>query len=236
MRLQKFMAHAGVDSRRNCEEIIAAGRVSVNGTIVDTQGHQVEPGDIVRVDGKRIFLPSAHTYVLLNKPRGVVSTVKDNKGRKTVLDIVEGFGNARLYPVGRLDMDSSGLLLLTDDGTLTQRLLHPKYGIKKTYLVTVRGKIDEKTAHTLSAGVTLSDGPTAPAEFVILEDRGEKTRLKVTISEGRNRQIRRMFEAVGAEVVTLERTEFGPLRLGRLGKGEYRPLKRHEVEKLKAWR
>ncbi len=236
MSLQKYMAHAGVASRRKCEEIIDAGRVKVNGETVASQGRQVGEGDKVTVDGKLLRMPKANHYVLLNKPRGVVSTVDDNKCRKTVLDIVPTRKGQRLYPVGRLDMDSSGLLLLTDDGELTQRLLHPKYELEKTYRVTVRGIVDEKTVKKLSSGILLSDGMTAPAEFKILEHRNAKTRLECIIHEGRNRQIRRMFEAVGAEVVELERIQMGPLKLGHLGKGEYRPLKEKEIRMLKSWK
>ena len=235
MRLQKYMAHAGVASRRKCEEIIDAGRVKVNGETVTEQGIQVEESDKVTVDGKLLRLPKTNRYVLLNKPRGVVSTVDDNKGRKTVLDLVPTGKSRRLYPVGRLDMDSSGLLLLTDDGELTQRLLHPKYELEKTYRVTVKGMIDEDTAKNLSSGVQLKDGMTAPATFKILEHRNSKTRMEVTIHEGRNRQIRRMFETVGAEVVELERIQMGPLKLGQLGKGEYRPLREKEIRALKSW-
>lgn len=236
MRLQKFMAHAGVASRRKCEEIIEAGRVKVNGETVTEQGVQVEENDKVTVDGKPLRIPKSNHYILLNKPRGVVSTADDNKGRKTVLDIVPVAKGCRLYPVGRLDMDSSGLLLLTDDGELTQHLLHPKYELEKTYRVTVKGVIDEDTAKKLSSGVQLKDGMTSPATFRILEHRNAKTRLECTIHEGRNRQIRRMFEAVGAEVVELERIQMGPLKLGQLGKGEYRPLREKEIRMLKSWK
>lgn len=236
MRLQKYMAHAGVASRRKCEEIIDAGRVKINGETVTEQGMKVEEDDRVTVDGKLLRLPKTNHYILLNKPRGVVSTADDNKGRKTVLDLVPLRKGRRLYPVGRLDMDSSGLLLLTDDGELTQRLLHPKYELEKTYRVTVKGIVDEETAHKLSSGIELNDGMTAPANFKILEHRNAKTRMEVVIHEGRNRQIRRMFEAVGAEVVELERIQMGPLKLGMLGKGEYRPLREKEIRVLKSWK
>ena len=236
MRLQKYMAHAGVASRRKCEEIIDAGRVKVNGETITEQGMKVEESDKVTVDGKLLRLPKTNRYVLLNKPRGVVSTVDDNKGRKTVLDLVVTGKGQRLYPVGRLDMDSSGLLLLTDDGELTQRLLHPKYELEKTYRVTVKGVVDEATAQKLSSGIELEDGITAPATFKILEHRNAKTRMEVTIHEGRNRQIRRMFEAVGTQVVELERIQMGPLKLGQLGKGEYRPLREKEIRALKSWK
>lgn len=236
MRLQKYMAHAGVASRRKCEEIIAAGRVSVNGKVIDIQGYQVKAGDKVEVDGRRVRPVQRQTYLLLNKPRGVVSTVKDNKGRKTVLDLVKSDVRKRIYPVGRLDMDSSGLILLTDDGELTERLLHPRYGVEKTYRVTVRGTVDESIAEQLSKGVQLEDGLTAPASFKILEYRNKKTRLECKIREGRNRQIRRMFEAKGYEVLELERIAFGPLKITGLGKGDYRPLREKEIRMLKTWR
>lgn len=236
MRLQKYMAHAGVASRRKCEEIIAQGRVKVNGEIIDTQGYIVEEGDRVTVDGKRIRPVRRNTYILMNKPRGIVSSAKDNKDRQTVLDLLAPNIRARLYPVGRLDMDSSGLILLTDDGELTERLLHPKYEIEKTYKVTVTGLVTEEDAQALSAGVKLNDGMTAPGEFKILEHRNKKTRLECTIREGRNRQIRRMFESLGYEVIQLERIAFGPLSIRGLGKGDYRPLREKEIRMLKSWK
>lgn len=174
MRLQKYMAHAGVASRRKCEEIIAEGRVKVNGEVVDTQGYIVEEGDRVTVDGKKVWPVKRNTYILMNKPRGIVSSAKDNKDRQTVLDLLSSDIRARLYPVGRLDMDSSGLILLTDDGELTERLLHPKYEIEKTYKVTVNGLVTEEEAKELSKGVKLKDGMTAPGEFKIIEHRNKK--------------------------------------------------------------
>lgn len=236
MRLQKYMAHAGVASRRKCEEIIAEGRVKVNGEVVDTQGYIVEEGDRVTVDGKKVWPVKRNTYILMNKPRGVVSSAKDNKDRQTVLDLLSSDIGARLYPVGRLDMNSSGLILLTDDGELTERLLHPKYEIEKTYKVTVNGLVSEEEATKLSKGVKLKDGMTAPGEFKIIEHRNKKTRLECTIREGRNRQIRRMFESLGYEVIQLERIAFGPLKITGLGKGDYRPLREKEIRSLKSWK
>lgn len=236
MRLQKYMAHAGVASRRKCEEIIAEGRVKVNGEVVDTQGYIVEEGDRVTVDGKKVRPVKRNTYILMNKPRGIVSSAKDNKDRQMVLDLLSSDIRARLYPVGRLDMDSSGLILLTDDGELTERLLHPKYEIEKTYKVTVNGLVSEEEAKELSKGVKLKDGMTAPGEFKIIEHRNKKTRLECTIREGRNRQIRRMFESLGYEVIQLERIAFGPLKITGLGKGDYRPLREKEIRSLKSWK
>ena len=236
MRLQKYMAHAGVASRRKCEEIIAEGRVKVNGEVVDTQGYIVEEGDRVTVDGKKVWPVKRNTYILMNKPRGIVSSAKDNKDRQTVLDLLSSDIRARLYPVGRLDMDSSGLILLTDDGELTERLLHPKYEIEKTYKVTVNGLVSEEEAKELSKGVKLKDGMTAPGEFKIIEHRNKKTRLECTIREGRNRQIRRMFESLGYEVIQLERIAFGPLKITGLGKGDYCTLREKEIRSLKSWK
>lgn len=226
------MAHAGVASRRKCEALITEGRVSVNDKVVNVQGYQVSKGDRIMVDGKPIHLVKKFTYILMNKPRGVVSTVKDNKGRRTVLDLLSDQSNRRLYPVGRLDMDSSGLILLTDDGQLTQRLLHPKYGIEKIYRVTVLGEVTEDDVQQLSQGIKLEDGITTPAEFRVLEYRNKKTRLECKIKEGKNRQIRRMFQALGFKVVQLERVAFGPIKLKGLGKGEYRPLQEKEIRAL----
>ncbi|MDO5301004.1 MAG: pseudouridine synthase [Tissierellia bacterium] len=233
MRLQVYLAHAGVASRRASEEIIAAGRVKVNGEVVSEMGRQVLITDKITVDGKRIRLKERNTYLLLNKPRNVISTVKDERNRKTVMDFIDQKKYPRLYPVGRLDRDSSGLILLTDDGDLTQKLLHPSTHVPKTYRLTVQGRVTEEEVQALSAGIHLDDGPTAPAEFKILEYRGEKTRLEAKIYEGRNRQLRRMMESLEKPVLELERVAFGPIELKGLGKGQVRPLSKKEVALLK---
>ena len=232
MRLQKYMAHCGVDSRRKCEEYIDSGRVKVNGEVIKTQGYIVESDDRVEFDNKIIKLEKEMVYIALNKPRGVVSTVSDEKDRKTVLDCI-GEEKVRLYPVGRLDRDSSGLILLTNDGQITQQLLHPKHEIEKTYLATIEGEISKEDLLPLNNGIELDDGMTSKANFRIIEKRANKTRVECKIHEGRNRQVRRMFEAINHPVLFLERIEFGPIKLGKLGRGEYRHLSNKEIESLR---
>lgn len=230
MRLQKYLAHAGVASRRKAEVMISRGRVAVNGKIIRTQGTQVEPGDLVEVDGRPVDLDEPKTSLVLNKPRNIISTASDEKGRRTVLDFVKDYEDLRLYPVGRLDRNSSGLIVLTNDGDLAQVLTHPSYGVKKTYEATVEGEVSPETAMKLSKGIELEDGPTAPASFRIKEVRKNKTRMTCQIGEGRNRQIRRMFEAVGHPVLDLKRTAVGKIRLGRLPSGQTRPLNNGELK------
>lgn len=233
MRLQKYMAHCGLASRRKCEEYIEAGKVKVNGTVIREHGYQVEPGDRVEFNNKVLKLEEKMVYIALNKPRGILSTASDEKGRETVLDCIGDIGNTRVYPVGRLDRDTSGLILLTNDGGLTQKLLHPREEVTKVYLATVEGSLKEEDLHALNNGIMLEDGMTAKASFRVLEERNKKTRLECRIHEGRNRQIRRMFEAVGHPVVFLERIEIGPIKLGSLGRGQFRHLSEGEVAKLK---
>lgn len=233
MRLQKYMAHCGLASRRKCEEYIDSGKVKVNGEVIKTQGYIVQEGDRVEYNNRVIRLEEKKVYIALNKPRGVLSTVSDEKGRKTVLDCLGRSERERIYPVGRLDRDSSGLILLTNDGDLTQKLLHPKREVVKVYMATVEGELNDKDIIPLNEGISLDDGMTAKAEFSIIENRKNKTRLKCKIHEGRNRQIRRMFEAIGHPVIFLERVEVGPIKLGLLGRGEHRLLTEGEVSKLK---
>jgi len=230
-RLHKVLAHAGVASRRRCEQLIAAGRVKVNGETASTPGIKVDPEhDCIEVDGRRITLPREHTYLLLNKPVGYVSTVRDPQGRPTVTDLVRARG--RLYPVGRLDMDSEGLLLLTDDGELTQRLTHPSYEHEKEYHVWVEGKPKARTLERLREGIELEDGFTWPAEVTVLRQEAGGTWLRFVIHEGRKRQLRRMCQAVGHPVRRLIRVRMGPLTLGGLPPGQHRPLTGEERELL----
>ena len=230
-RLQRYLARSGVASRRACEQLIVAGRVSVNGSPVRELGTSVDGDqDRVEVDHRPVRPVQTHTYVALNKPIGVVSTASDPKGRPTVVDLVSH--PRRIYPVGRLDTDSEGLLLLTDDGDLAMRLTHPRYGVEKEYRALVRGTVDDATITELSRGVVLDGRPTAPAHFDVDGRDASGTWLRVTIHEGRNRQIRRMAEAVGLEVVRLVRVRIGPLRLGRLLSGAWRTLTTAEVAAL----
>jgi 23S rRNA pseudouridine2605 synthase len=230
MRLAKYLAHAGVASRRSAEALIAAGRVSVDGALVTDPAHDV--GDDVRValDGRPLDGPEQRVLYALHKPVGVVSTARDTHGRKTVLDLVPARG-LRLYPVGRLDADSSGLILLTNDGELANRLTHPRFEVPKTYRAKLAGpSIADRTLRALRAGVQLEDGITAPARA---RRAGEHT-IELTIHEGRNRQVRRMCKAVGHPVVELTRIAFGPLQLGELAPGAHRRLSDKEVQRLRA--
>ena len=234
MRLQKYMALCGVAARRKCEEIIAAGRVTVNGRIVTEMGTQVEESDAVCVDGVRIA-PEAHKrYILYHKPAGEVTTVSDEKGRETVMDRFRDFP-VRLYPVGRLDYDSEGLLLLTNDGELAQRLTHPSCEVDKVYLVRVTGNPPNEAIDKLRRGVFMEgdERRTYPADVRVVRDESLYSDILVTIHEGRNRQVRRMFDVVGHKVLLLRRVRFGPLELGGLRRGEWRELSEEEVARLR---
>jgi 23S rRNA pseudouridine2605 synthase len=225
-RLQKVLARAGIGSRRVCEELIADGKVMVNGAVARL-GRRVDPdSDVVTVDGVPVAVRDDLVYYLLNKPVGVVSTAHDPEGRPTVTDLVPP--EPRVYPVGRLDVDSEGLILLTNDGDLTYRLTHPRFGVEKEYLVQVEGEPRQAAIRRLREGVELDDGLTAPAKVA---DLGGGT-LRITIHEGRNRQVRRMGEAVGHPVVRLVRTRIGPLRTGTVRPGDWRPLEVAEVRAL----
>lgn len=231
-RLQKFMAEAGVASRRACEELIRQGRVTVNGETASL-GRSVEPEqDRVELDGKPVQKEQRRTVILLYKPRGVVSTSSDPEGRRTVQDYFREIPE-RLYNVGRLDLNSEGLLLMTNDGALANRLTHPRYGVEKTYYAVCDGRLTASEAARLTNGVEFEDGVTAPArvDAVRTTQRGD-TSFLITIHEGRNRQIRRMLEAVGHRTLRLKRERFGPLSLGTLAPGEWRKLSDEEIKKL----
>jgi len=234
MRLQKYMAECGVASRRRAEEMIMAGQVKVNGQVITQMGVQVEEGDRVEVDGKPIRPETRKHYVIYHKPAGEVTTVSDPEGRACVLDHFRDFP-VRLYPVGRLDYDSEGLLLLTNDGALTERMLHPSHQVDKTYLARVTGAVSRDTVRNLCMGVMLDDHKTAPAKARIVKEETFATVVLVTIHEGRNRQVRRMFETQGHQVLQLRRVRFGPLELGDLPRGQWRELSSEEVRKLMAY-
>ncbi len=231
-RLHKVLAHAGVASRRKAEEMIAEGRVQVNGEVVTQLGTKVNPHrDVIQVDGRALGKPERPVYYLLNKPRGVLSAARDVRGRKTVVDLVQA--RSRLYPVGRLDMDSEGLLLLTNDGALALRLAHPRYEHEKEYRVLVAGTPSEEALARLRGGVGLEGGWTRPAQVTIERVSDGNTWLRMVLREGRKRQIRRMVEVVGHEVLRLIRVRMGPLRLGGLAPGAYRPLTREELAAMR---
>ena len=232
MRLQRFLSQAGVTSRRKAEELIVGGRVSVNGKRADKLGTTVAEGDTITLDGKRIAISNLRAYFAMNKPVGVVTTLHDPQGRRTVADLLPP-KSPRVVPVGRLDYDTSGLLLLTDDGELAHRLMHPRFGVEKTYRVVVSGRFVPSAAQRMQKGITLDDGPTAPAKVRILKANVDRSVLDVSIREGRKRQVRRMFESLGHRALTLERRKFGPVTLGALASGRCRGLTAKEIAALR---
>lgn len=237
-RLQKVLAQAGVASRRRAEEMIAQGRVQVNGRVIKTMGFQVNPAeDRIAVDGQPIEQERPLVYYMLNKPPGVLSTVQDDRGRATVMDLLDT--QERVYPVGRLDLDSQGLILLTNDGDLTQRLTHPSYEHEKEYKVLVAGRVSEAEVQQLRDGIPLEDG-LAQADWVELEGmipehagQGVSTWMRLVLHQGRKRQLRRMFAALGHPVIQLIRVRVGPLELGDLPLGQARLLSATEIAALK---
>lgn len=235
-RLQKILAHAGVASRRKCEELILAGRVTVNGEIVRELGAKADPAaDEILVDGRPLRKESKFV-ILFNKPKGVISSVSDPQGRKVVTDYLRDV-KQRVYPVGRLDYDTEGLLLLTNDGELTQLLTHPRHQVPKTYHVTVKGVVHGDDLDKLREGILLEDGMTEPAEveYVDVDLDNRRSVVSITITEGRNRQVRRMFEALHLPVERLRRVQLGPLTLAGVPRGKYRILHPQEVEQLREY-
>ncbi|MDR3289415.1 MAG: rRNA pseudouridine synthase [Peptococcaceae bacterium] len=233
--MQKVLAQAGVASRRQAEELITSGKVKVNGKVVSVLGTRVREKDRIEVEQMPVERETTLRYYLLNKPVGVISTARDERGRKKVLDLLENVP-VRVYPAGRLDFDTSGLLLLTNDGELTYRLTHPRFGVEKTYIAGVTGEIDPQRLGRLRRGVMLEDGKTAPAKVRYLgtDPRRGLELLEITIHEGRNRQVRRMCQAVGLTVTTLKRTRFASLVLNReVASGEYRQLTAQEIQSLR---
>ena len=229
-RVQKVLAHAGIGSRRAVEEMVAAGRIRINGKVA-RPGQRVDISkDKVEVDGSTVPLRTELAYYLLNKPAGVVATASDPEGRATVLDLVDV--ERRVWPVGRLDIDSEGALIITNDGDLTNGLTHPRYEVPKVYIAEVEGHVGHRALARLARGVDLEDGRTKPAEASIVERRAGATLVRLTITEGRNRQVRRMAEAVGHPVKRLVRVAIGPLQVGRLKPGTYRKLSPAEVRSL----
>ncbi len=231
-RLQKYLAEAGIASRRACEELIRAGRVRVNGRVVCELGIAVDPSrDRVELDGREVR-PEPKVYVLLYKPRGYVTTARDPQGRRKVTDLVADAGR-RVFPVGRLDYDSEGLLLLTNDGELAYRLTHPRFHVPKTYHVALDGLPGPAVLRGIARGVELDDGRTAPAEARLLRGDGGEALVEMTIHEGRKRQVRRMWAALGFEVKQLKRVRMAGLELGGLEPGRYRHLRPTEVRDLR---
>ena len=231
MRLQKYLALCGVASRRTAEKMIADGRVTVDGSVITEMGVQVEIGQNICVDGKLVTPEPEKKYIMYHKPAGEVTTASDPEGRATVLDKFRDYP-VRLYPVGRLDYDSEGLLLLTNDGELTERMLHPSMEVEKTYLARVSNELTQAEARRLEAGVMVDGRKTARARVKILGYKGLYTDILVTIHEGRNRQVRKMVEQVGHQVVMLRRIRFGPLKLNDLPRGMWRELTEEELREL----
>lgn len=232
MRLQKYLAQCGVGSRRKCEQYIEEGKVKVNGQVVTEQGVQVEEGDEVLFENRPVKMEEQLVYYLLNKPTGYITSVSDEKDRPTVLDLVKNIPY-RIFPVGRLDYNTTGLLLLTNDGELTYSLTHPKHHVDKTYVVKVKGDVRNATLQKLQQGVIIDGYLTAPAKAKIIRQTGATTTFSLTIHEGRNRQVRKMCAAVGYDVLKLTRVSMGTLNLGDLEVGQYRPLTKEEINYLK---
>ena len=233
VRLQKYIAMSGAASRRKAEELIEAGRVKVNDQTVREQGIKVEIGaDKILLDGQSLEIVNKNYYIMLNKPEGYVSTVKDQFDRPTVIDLLSEEIRTRIFPVGRLDYETEGLLLLTNDGDFTYRVTHPKFEMEKTYIATIGNGLTVSGINSLRRGVKIDDYKTSPAEVEILESLPGATVVKIIIHEGRNRQVRKMFEAVGVKVKHLKRVAVGKVELGNLPLGRWRHLTSHEVNYL----
>jgi 23S rRNA pseudouridine2605 synthase len=231
-RLQKVLAAAGVASRRASEDLITAGRVTVDGRVAQI-GDKVEASEVdIRVDGERVTVDPGATYIMLNKPQGVITTVDDPQGRPTVMDLINL--QQRLYPVGRLDMDTEGLLLLTNDGELTNRLLHPRYQVERTYLALVPSPFRKGKIAQLREGVELEDGSARAHRVRVVDDHQDHTLLELVMTEGRKREVRRMLDAVGSRCERLARTAYGGVELGDLKQGKWRHLTHHEVTTLQS--
>jgi 23S rRNA pseudouridine2605 synthase len=232
-RIQKILARAGIASRREAERMVIEGRVSVNGKVVGTLGFKSDASkDHIKVDGRRLTSFEPKVMLLLNKPRGYLSTVKDPRGRPTIVDLLKNI-KWRIYPVGRLDFDAEGLLLLTNDGDLSHLLSHPSFSIPKTYLVKVRGVPEGKKLERLKRGVMLEDGEAKAVSYSLIRQREKNSWVRVVVTEGRNHLVKRMFSAIGHPVLKLKRIEYGPIQLGDLPFGKFRYLTPGEMEKIK---
>ena len=233
MRLQKYLSLCGIASRRKAEELISAGRVKVDGEIVEKQGVTVDPNNRVEVDGKLVSLEKRKLYIMLNKPSGYVSTSKDQFDRPTVLDLIKGI-TERVYPVGRLDYETEGLIILTNDGELANKLTHPSHNVEKEYLVEIKGPFSQDIIEIFSKGIMIDGHRTKPAIVQHVNTENRKTTCRVTISEGRNRQIRRTFEEVERTICSLKRVSVGELEIGDMKVGKWRELNSKEVKYLKS--
>lgn len=233
IRLQKYMAQCGVASRRKCEEMIKSGQVTINGEVVRDMGVKIDPShDRVFVNGKRISLEENYVYIMLNKPRGYITTVKDQYNRPTVMDLVKDISE-RIYPIGRLDYESEGLLLLTNDGNIAFHLTHPRHQIDKEYVVRVEGCPSSEDIDKLRNGIDIGGFITSPAQVDLIRKNKQTSLIRITIKEGKNRQVRRMFDAIGHPVIYLKRIRIGNIKLGNLELGKWRYLTNKELEALK---
>lgn len=233
MRINKYIAQAGVASRRKADELIANGNVKVNGLTLKEPGYDVVTGDVVEVNGRKIEAEEKKVYLLLHKPVGYITSVSDDRDRPTVMDLVQDV-DARIFPVGRLDYNTSGMLIMTNDGDFAYRLSHPKHEMPKTYRAVVAGVLSKEKCAKLSEGVDIGGFVTSKAKVEVVKGHPRSTVVDITIHEGKNRQVRKMFKAVGNNVQELQRIAIGDIRLGRLAEGHYRKLTRDEVEYLKS--
>lgn len=231
-RLQKYMASCGVASRRKCEEIITSNRVKVNGTIVNELGFKVDPSkDKVYVDSNLIFLEEKKVYIALNKPEGYVSTVKDERNRKTIMDLVEV--EERIFPIGRLDYNTSGLLLMTNDGDIYNKIIHPRKEIDKVYIAIIKGVPSDEEIYKFCNGLDIGDYITSKANFEVIDKLEDKSKVRITIHEGKNRQVRRMCDKIGHPVIALKRISVGKISLNNLKRSQWRYLNESEIKYLK---
>lgn len=233
MRINKYLAQAGIASRRKAEEFITMGKVKVNGQVVRDLATDIKSTDIVVCDGKHVRVVENFVYFKLNKPKGYVSTVEDDKDRKTVMDLMRGV-HARIFPIGRLDYETEGLIILTNDGEITNILTKPNSNVEKTYIVTIEGEIQTSELKTLASGVDIGGYVTKPCRVNVVETNPNSTRLSITITEGKNRQVRKMLESINKTITYLKRVQIGEIHLGGLSRGEYVPLNAKELKYLKS--
>ena len=233
MRINKYLADCGVASRRKCDELISGGKVRVNGKITRELGLDIKPTDVVMYDNRVVRPTVRRVYYKLHKPKGYVTTASDEKGRKTVVELMRKV-QERVYPIGRLDYDTEGLLILTNDGDITNILTHPKNAVKKTYIASVEGEITNEDAKKISKGIDIGGYITQPCSVVVLDKDDKFTRVEVVITEGKNHQVKKMFEAVGKTVAFLKRVSIGEIKLGGLSRGEYKALTTKEIAYLKS--
>lgn len=234
MRINKFLAQRGISSRRKADELVANGNVKVNGATIRELGYQVGEDDVVEVNGNRVFQEEKKVYFLMNKPLGYVTTMQDDKGRASVADLITDI-HQRVFPIGRLDYNTSGLLLITNDGELSYRLTHPKHKVTKTYRALVKGYVSDTKLAQLRRGVDIGGFITSKARVSVIKQMKNLTLIEIEIHEGKNRQVRKMFNAVGHPVQELERIAMGNIKLGRILQGHYRKLSPREIEEIKSW-